>query len=122
MTFPFSGLEGFVYFPQTSLISESDHFKSINLLIWTLSHLLDCPITGEDRRRIERMISICFTWFSISGLGKPKLYQNMWCFTRMWGFYLERFSSFRKFSVSNFLLFQISPNTSSYYFPPIYLQ
>ena len=37
-------------------------------------------------------------------------------------FYLERFSSFRKFSVSNFLLFQISPNTSSYYFFPIHLQ
>jgi len=22
--------------------------------------------------------------FPISGLGKPKLYQNMWCFTRKW--------------------------------------
>jgi len=32
------------------------------------------------------MMSRCFTWVPISGLGKPKLYQNMWCFTRMWGF------------------------------------
>jgi len=29
-------------------------------------------------------MSICLTWFHINGLGKPKLYQNMWCFTRMW--------------------------------------
>ena len=31
----------------------------------------------------------CFNWFPISGLGKPKLYQNMEDFTRKWGFYLE---------------------------------
>ena len=35
------------------------------------------------------MMSICLTWFPIGGLGKPKLYQNMEGFTRMWGFYLE---------------------------------
>ena len=35
------------------------------------------------RRREMRMSSRCFTWFPISGLGKPKLYQNMWCFTRI---------------------------------------
>ena len=28
-------------------------------------------------------MSICLTWFPISGLGKPKLYQNMCCFTRI---------------------------------------
>ena len=33
------------------------------------------------KRNMEKMISICLTWFPISGLGKPKLYQNMWCFT-----------------------------------------
>ena len=41
------------------------------------------------KRNMERMMSICLTWFPIGGLGEPKLYQNMWCFTRMWGFYLE---------------------------------
>ena len=35
-----------------------------------------------------RMISMCFTWFPISGLGKPKLYQNLVGITRKWGFYL----------------------------------
>ena len=44
----------------------------------------------ELKRRInEMMMSKCLTRFPISGLGKPKLYQNMWCFTRKWGFYLD---------------------------------
>ena len=33
------------------------------------------------KRNMEKMMSICLTWFPIGGLGKPKLYQNMWCFT-----------------------------------------
>ena len=28
----------------------------------------------------------CFTKFPISGLGEPKLYQNLGYFTRMWDF------------------------------------
>ena len=36
------------------------------------------------KRNTEKIMSICLTWFPISGLGKPKLYQNMWCFTRKW--------------------------------------
>ena len=35
------------------------------------------------KRNIEKMMSICLTRFPISGLGEPKLYQNMWCFTRI---------------------------------------
>ena len=53
---------------------------------------LDWPNRGEERRSKERMMSICLTWFPISGLGKPKLYQNMWCFTRIVG-------SFQKYSL-----------------------
>ena len=34
-------------------------------------------------------MSRCLTWVPISGLGKPKLYQNLGNFTIMWGFYLE---------------------------------
>ena len=33
------------------------------------------------KRNMEKMMSICLTWFPIGGLGEPKLYQNMWCFT-----------------------------------------
>jgi len=32
-------------------------------------------------------MSRCLTEFPISGLGEPNIYQNMWCFTRMWGIY-----------------------------------
>ena len=46
-------------------------------------------MTVRHKRNMEKIISICLTWFPISGLREPKLYQNMWCFTRMWGFYLE---------------------------------
>ena len=35
------------------------------------------------KRNMEKMRSICLTWFPFVGLGKPKLYQNMWCFTRI---------------------------------------
>jgi len=30
------------------------------------------------------MMSICFTWFPISGLGEPKIYHQSVCITRMW--------------------------------------
>ena len=32
-------------------------------------------------KRREKMMSRCLTWFPISGLGEPKLYQNLGCFT-----------------------------------------
>ena len=38
------------------------------------------------KRNMERRMRICLTWFPINELGKPKLYQNMWCFTRMCDF------------------------------------
>ena len=44
---------------------------------------------GEVRISREKMMSICLTWFPISGLGKPNLYHNLGDFTRKWGFYLE---------------------------------
>ena len=37
-------------------------------------------------RNMEKMMSICLTWFPISGLGKPNLYQNLGCFTRIGDF------------------------------------
>ena len=29
------------------------------------------------KRRMERMMRVCFTWFPIGGLGEPKRYQNL---------------------------------------------
>ena len=61
----------------------------VSVLFEPLSLLLLQEMMVKLKRNMERMMSICLTWFPISGLGKPKLYQNMWCFTRMWGFYLK---------------------------------
>ena len=36
------------------------------------------------KRRREMRMSRCFTWFPIKGFGKPKLYHQHVCFTRMW--------------------------------------
>ena len=41
------------------------------------------------KRNRERIMSICLTWFPISGLGEPNIYQNLVCFTRIGEFYLE---------------------------------
>ena len=35
------------------------------------------------------MMSRCFTWFPINGLGEPNIYHDLGNFTRKWGFYLE---------------------------------
>ena len=29
------------------------------------------------KRRMERMMRVCFTWFPIGGLGEPNIYQNL---------------------------------------------
>ena len=61
----------------------------LSVLFEPSSLLLLQEMMVKLKRRKEKMMSICLTWFPISGLGKPKLYQNMWCLTRMRGFYLE---------------------------------
>ena len=49
-----------------------------------LSVLLLQEMMVKLKRRMKEMrMSRCFTWFPISGLGKPKLYQNLGCFTRI---------------------------------------
>jgi len=53
--------------------------------------LLLSPITGEGRRRIERMMRSCFIEFPISGLGEPNIYQNLGDLTRN-GDFTWRFS------------------------------
>ena len=41
------------------------------------------------KRNMEKMMSICLTWFPISGLGEPNVYHNSGVFYKKWGFYLE---------------------------------
>ena len=56
----------------------------VEVVVEPSSLLLLQEMTVKLKRNRERMMSICLTWFPISGLGKPKLYQNMWWFTRKW--------------------------------------
>ena len=51
-----------------------------------LSLLLLQEMTVRLKRNRVKIMSICLTWFPISGLGKPKLYQNLGDFTMCGGF------------------------------------
>ena len=70
---------------------------SVVVVVVVLSLVVDAPssllllqeMKVELKRNMEKMMSICLTKFPISGLGEPNIYQNLGCFTRMWGFYLE---------------------------------
>jgi len=42
------------------------------------------------KRNTEKIMSICFTWFPIGGLGEPNIYHDSGMFYKnVWGFYLE---------------------------------
>ena len=58
----------------------------LSVLFEPSSLLLLQEMLMKLKRNMEKMMRISLTWFPISGLGKPKLYQNMWCFTRKWGY------------------------------------
>ena len=55
------------------------------VVVVVLSLVVDAPssllllqeMTVKLKRNMEKMMSICLTWVPISGLGKPKLYQNL---------------------------------------------
>ena len=38
------------------------------------------------KRNMDKMMSICLTWFPFGVLGEPYLYQNLGDLTRMWNF------------------------------------
>ena len=61
----------------------------LSVLFEPSSLLLLQEMMVKLKRNMEKMMSKCFTWFLISGLGKPKLYQNLGCFTMCGGFDLD---------------------------------
>ena len=50
---------------------------------------------GEERRRIERMMSMCLTWFPISGLGEPYIYHDSGVFYKNRGRFPQRTPNMR---------------------------
>ncbi len=55
----------------------------LSVLLEPSSLLLLQEMKVKLKRMMERMMRVCFTWFTIGGLGKPKLYQNLVCFSRI---------------------------------------
>ena len=58
--------------------------SAITGAVVSLDVLLLHEIIVRLKRRRERMMRMCFTWFPIGGLGKPNIYQNLGGFTRNW--------------------------------------
>ena len=71
--------------PSQPTVTNNPVVVELSVLV-VLDELLDevQDMEMKLKRKREKMMSICLTRFPISGLGKPKFYQNMWCFTRMW--------------------------------------
>ena len=63
----------------SSVVVSSVVVVVLSVLFEPSSLLLLQEMIVRLKRNMEKMMSICLTWFPISGLGKPKLYQNlMW--------------------------------------------
>ena len=65
------------------------NFRSIFLDFENEVILVFCVNAWEERKRTERMMGICLTWFPIGGLGEPKTYHNSGVINKNRGFYLE---------------------------------
>jgi len=64
--------------PESPTVTNNPVVVVMSVLLEPSSLLLLQEIKMElKRRNMERIMSICLTWFPISGLGKPKLYQNL---------------------------------------------
>ena len=71
--------------PESPTVTNNSVVVELSVLV-VLDELLDevQDMEMKLKRNMEKMMSRCLTWFPIGGLGKPKLYQKMWCFTRKW--------------------------------------
>ena len=58
----------------------------VSVLFEPLSLLLLQEMIVRLKRNREKIMSICLTWFPISGLGEPNIYHDLLDFTRMRGF------------------------------------
>ena len=70
----------FVMFAESSVVVLSVVVLSVvvlSVLFEQLSQLLLQEMMVRLKRMMERMMRVCFTWFPISGLGEPNIYQNL---------------------------------------------
>jgi len=59
------------------------------------------------------MMNRGFTWFPLGGLGKPKLYQNMWCFTRIGDFTWRECVSYKYLHLTGLWLGMMDRNNAT---------
>ena len=65
--------------PESPTVTNNPVVVELSVLV-VLSLLLQ-EMKEKLKRSKERMMSRCFNWFPISGLGEPKLYQILGDFT-----------------------------------------
>ena len=84
--------------PDWPTVTNNPVVVELSVLV-VLDELLDEEQDMEMKlkRNTEEMMSICFTWFPISGLEEPKLYHDLGVFYKNWGFYLESVSDCEEF-------------------------
>ena len=71
--------------PESPTVTNNPVVVELSVLV-VLSLLLQ-EMMVKLKRSKERRMSRCFIWFPISGLGEPKLYHNLGCFTMCGGIY-----------------------------------
>ena len=64
-----------------SVVVSSSVVVVLSVLFEPSSLLLLQEMMVKLKRNMEKTMSKCLTWFPISGLGEPYLYQNLGCFT-----------------------------------------
>ena len=73
--------------PNTPTVTNNPVVVELSVFV-VLDELLDevQDMEMKLKRNMETMMSRCFTWFPISGLGEPNIYHHLWYFTRIWDF------------------------------------
>ena len=75
--------------PESPTVTNNPVVVVMSVLFEPSSLLLLQEMIVRLKRNMEKMMSICLTWFPIGGLGEPNIYHDLGEFTRTWGFYLE---------------------------------
>ena len=77
--------------PDSPTVTNNPVVVELSVLV-VLDELLDevQDMEMKLKRNTEKIMSICFTWFPIGGLGEPNIYHDSGMFYKnVWGFYLE---------------------------------
>ena len=76
--------------PESPTVTNNPVVVELYVLL-VLDELLDelQDMAMKLKRNMEKMMSICLTWFPLSSLGEPNIYNHLGYFTRKWGVVVE---------------------------------